>query len=189
MAYLPSLYKARGVPLKQPVCAICIDRTRGKTRQRQLTHGVTVWLCEPHHSIEFLRKNAGRDFVTTLQRTWQAHGCLTRARHRALDTHLVAVRTTGTTPTRPRPGSYAWPELRREAEHAFARGHHVITTIMRLRERHARSDAKVPSIRTMRRWFSQGRWLRLPSAQSPSPAASASASAYWPPQPMRVSVS
>jgi hypothetical protein len=163
MAYLPSLYKARGVPLKQPVCAICIDRTRGKTLQRQLTHGVSVWLCESHHCVEFMRKNAGRDFVVTLQRIWHAQGCLTTSRHRALDAHLLAVRTTGRVKTRPRPGSYAWPRLREEAEAAFARGAHVFSTITRLRARYAESDARVPSVRTMRRWFSQGRWIRLPT--------------------------
>jgi hypothetical protein len=163
MAYLPSLYKARGVPNKSPVCAICLDRTRGKTRERHLTHGVTIWLCQPHHSIEFLRRNAGRDLVVTLQRTWRSHGCLTRARSRALDAHLHAIRTTGTRTTRPRPGSYAWPHLRHEAEQAFAHGERTLTTITRLRERHAHDHAKAPSIRTMRRWFSQGRWLRLPT--------------------------
>ncbi len=163
MAYLPSLYKARGVPLKAPVCAICLDRTRGKTFERPLTHGVTIWLCEPHHSTQFLRRNAGRDFVVTLQRSWRSHGCLTRARSRALDAHLLAIRSTGTTIARLRPGSYAWPHLRREAEACFARGDHILGTIRRLRERYAGADATVPSIRTMRRWFSQGRWLRLPA--------------------------
>ncbi len=160
MDYLPSLYKARGVPNKSPVCAICLDRTRGKTLERELTHGVRIWLCERHHSVEFLRRNAGRDFVVTLQRSWRSHGCLTRARNRALDAHLHAVRTTGIAITRPRPGSYAWPRLRREAEAAFARGERVLATIGRLRERHEHDHATVPSIRTMRRWFSQGRWLR-----------------------------
>jgi hypothetical protein len=161
MAYLPSLYKARGVPVKSPICAICLDRTRGTTLERQLTHGVRIWLCQGHHSVEFLRRNAGRDFVVTLQRTWRAHGCLTRARNRALDAHLHAIQATGRTPARPRPGSYAWPRLRREAEACFARGDHVLSTITRLRSRHADGHATVPSIRTMRRWFSQGRWLRL----------------------------
>jgi len=41
----PTLYKARHVPTKQPVCAICVDRTRGKTQRLQLTHRVAVWLC------------------------------------------------------------------------------------------------------------------------------------------------
>lgn len=162
MTRLPSLYKCRGVPVKAPICAICLDCTRGVTRLRELTHGVRFSLCEGHNSIEFMRSNGGRDFVVTLLRTWGAHGCLTRSRSRALDTHLGAVRATATPFTRARPGSYAWPRLRREAEERFARGESVGATIDRLRERHARDHAKVPSVRTMRRWFSQGRWLRPP---------------------------
>ena len=171
MTRLPSLYKARGVPVKSPVCAICVDRTRGKTLERQLTHGVRIWLCAGHHSIEFMRANAGRDFAVTLMRSWRAHGCLTRARARALDAHLHAIKATGTRTNRPRPGSYAWPRLRREAEHDFARGRPVLTTIARLRQRHASGAATVPSIRTMRRWFSQGRWLRLPATAFTQPGA------------------
>ena len=37
---LPTLYKARDVPTKQPVCAICVDRTRGKTHKLRLTNRV-----------------------------------------------------------------------------------------------------------------------------------------------------
>ena len=72
MTYLPSLYKARGVPVKSPICAICLDRTRGRTLERQLTHGVRIWLCEGHHSVAFMRRNAGRDFVVTLTRSWRS---------------------------------------------------------------------------------------------------------------------
>jgi hypothetical protein len=167
MTYLPSLYKARGVPVKSPVCAICLDRTRGKTLERQLTHGVRIWLCEAHHSVAFMRRNAGRDFVVTLTRSWRSNGCLTRARNHALDAHLAAIRATAGRPTRTRPGSYAWPRLRREAENDFARGNPVLATIALLRDRHLLDHATVPSIRTMRRWFSPGRWLRLPE---PTPA-------------------
>jgi hypothetical protein len=163
MKRLPTLYKCRGVPQRSPICAICLDRTRGATHIRELTHGVRVSLCEGHHSTAFMRSNAGRDFAVTLLRIWRAQGCLTRARSRALDAHLRAVRALGTRITRARPGSYAWPKLRDEAERAFAHGDGVIATITRLRERHARDHATVPSIRTMRRWFSQGRWLRIPT--------------------------
>jgi hypothetical protein len=162
MTRLPSLYKCRGVPLKSPICAICLDRTRGRTLVRELTHGVKLSLCQGHHSVEFMRRNAGRDFAVTLHRSWSAQGCLTRARSRALSTHLAAVRAIGTCITRARPGSYAWPRLRQEAEHCFARGDNVLTTIARLREEHARDHANVPSIRSMQRWFSQCRWLRTP---------------------------
>jgi hypothetical protein len=118
-----------------------------------------------------MRSNAGRDFVVTLSRIWGAQGCLTRARSRALEAHLAAVRAVGTAITRPRPGSYAWPRLRREAEQCFARGDGIVATIARLREQHARDHAKVPSIRTMQRWFAQCRWLRAPLRAHGHPAA------------------
>jgi hypothetical protein len=176
MDKLPSLYKARGIPVKSPVCAICLDRTRGRARERRLTHGVSVWLCEGHHSTVFMCRNAGRDFVVSLSRAWKAHGCMTRNRSRALKAHLAALAASIRRPQRPRPGSYSWPRLRREAEEAFSRGESPLATITRLRERHARDHATTPSIRTMRRWFSEGRWLRLPAlAQGGGPAASASA--------------
>jgi hypothetical protein len=168
MTRLPSLYKCRGVPLKSPICAICLDRTRGRTQIRELTHGVTVSLCAGHHSVEFMRRNAGRDFAVTLLRIWRAQGCLTRARSRSLDAHLRAVSAAGAIARRLRPGSYAWPRLRREAEQCFARGDRVIATITRLRERHSGGHANVPSLRTMRRWFAQGRWLQ----PAPSPGGS-----------------
>jgi hypothetical protein len=171
MTRLPSLYKCRGVPVKSPICAICLDRTRGRTRLRELTHGVRLSLCEGHHSVEFMRSNAGRDFVVTLSRIWGAQGCLTRARSRALAAHLAAVRATGTTTPRTRPGSYAWPRLRREAERCFARGEGLIATIARLREQHPRDHATVPSIRSMRRWFAQCRWLRAPAHEDTGAAA------------------
>lgn len=166
MTRLPSLYKARGVPVKRPICAICLDRTRGRTLEREMTHGVRIWLCEGHHSVEFMRANAGRDFGVTLLRIWRSQGCLTRARSRALEAHSRAVRALGRTQARRRPGSYAWPRLRREAEESFARGDGVLATIARLRTRHLLDHATVPSVRTMRRWFAQGRWLRLPDEAS-----------------------
>lgn len=116
---LVTLHKARGVPVKQPVCAICVDRTRGKTRLVKLTYGVAVQLCEGHASDEFLTRRGGRDVVVTLMRIWQANGCLTSARHKALDAHLA--RLAGP-PPRAKQGSYAWPGVRQAAERLFARG-------------------------------------------------------------------
>ena len=163
MAHLITLYKARDVPVKTALCAICIDRTRGETFERELTYGVKLWLCAGHHSVEFMRARAGRDFAVTLLRIWRAQGCLTRARSKALASHLETVKEIVRRTKRRRPGSYAWPRLRLEAEEAFARGERALATILRLRERHAGDHATAPSIRTMRRWFSQGRWLRLPA--------------------------
>jgi hypothetical protein len=163
MTRLISLYKARGIPVKSQLCAICMDRTQGTTLERQLTYGVRIWLCQGHHSVAFMRSNAGRDFAVTLLRIWSAQGCMTRSRSRALEAHQLACRAVGRAIPRRQAGSYSWPRLRREAEDAFARGEHVLGVIARLRERHALDHATVPSIRTMRRWFAQCRWLRFPA--------------------------
>lgn len=120
MAWLPTLYKARGVPPKQPVCAICVDRTRGRTARLDLGFAVSVWLCGEHGSNAYLERNGGRDLAFTLQRIWEACACLTVPRERALAAHLARVRSVSV--LRRRPGPYAWPALPHEAERAFRRG-------------------------------------------------------------------
>jgi hypothetical protein len=66
MYALPTLYKARGLSVKRPVCAICIERTQGRTEEVRLGYRVTVWLCPGHASHAFQTKRGGRDFVRTL---------------------------------------------------------------------------------------------------------------------------
>ena len=122
-------------------------------------YGVTVWLCAGHASREFQRRRSGRDLVLTLQRLWRAHGCLTAARHKALLAHLTALEGPN---ARSRPGSYAWPTLRDEAEHHFAAGAQPLAVIIALRARHAADTATAPSVRTMRRWCAERRWLARP---------------------------
>jgi hypothetical protein len=155
-AFLPTLYKARRVPTEQRVCAICVERTRGRTEPVELGYGVVVHLCKGHASREFQTQRSGRDLVLTLERLWQAHGCLTIARSRALRRHLAAC---SGREARPRPGSYAWPLLRRDAERAFAAGRSVDAVITTHRSLHAAGAANPPSVRTMRRWNAERRWL------------------------------
>jgi hypothetical protein len=157
---LPTLYKARGVPAKQPVCAICVDRTRGKTQKVRLTHRVSVHLCLAHASTEFQTRRGGRDFVRTLMGVWQANDCLTLARNRALDAHLE--RLTGPPPQRPRPGSYAWPALRRAVERDYAAGATPARVTHEVHQRYANCPATPPSRRTIQRWHNQRRWLTRP---------------------------
>ena len=157
--YLPTLYKARKVPTKQPVCAICAERTRGRTQELSMGYGVTVWLCAGHASSGFQTQRSGRDLVLTLQRLWRSHGCLTAARHKALRAHLAALEGPN---ARPRPGSYTWPTLRAEAEHHFAAGAPPGAVIAALRARHAADTARAPSVRTMLRWCAERRWLARP---------------------------
>lgn len=162
--YLPTLYKARSVPTKQAVCAICVERTRGKTRLVELGYGVSVHLCAEHASHEFQTQRGGRDFVLTLQRLWHAHGCLTVARSNALRRHLAAC---SGAEARPRPGSYSWPALRVEAEAAFAAGRTAGPVIATLRTLHADGPATPPSLRTMRRWCTERRWLAHAAGPAP----------------------
>ncbi len=157
MPLLPTLYKARGVPTKQTVCAICADRTRGKTRRVELGYGVAVWLCEPHAG-GFLTMRRGRDLVITLSRLWQAHGCLTVPRKKALRAHLAALGSPKP-PPRPRPGSYTWPALRQLAEQRFAAGAPFHATRHELLALCPARPARPPSLRTLRRWYGERRWL------------------------------
>jgi hypothetical protein len=146
-----------------PPCVIC-GRSGGAERaERYLTHGLSVWLCSRHGSDAYRARGGGEVFVKRLAAMWAGAGALTRRRVRALDAHLTRV---GGPPPRPRPGSYSWPKLRREAERRFALGEAPDRVIAQLRSGHADGPAMVPSIRTMRRWFTQGRWLAPPTPQS-----------------------
>jgi hypothetical protein len=159
MAYMPTLYKARRVPTKQPVCAICVDRTRGRTQLVSLGYGTHVWLCAGHASDGFQRQRSGRDFVLTLHQLWHAHGCLTVKRSRALDAHLERMRARP--PARPLPGSYAWPHLRQEAERRYAQGAPAPAVAREIAGAGccARCRARPPTLRTFQRWHADRRWL------------------------------
>ena len=158
MSYVPTLYKTRGVPAKRPVCAICADRTRGRTEQVRLTHGVSVWLCPGHASREFQTQRGGRDFALTLQRLWTAHGCLTASRSKALTAHVNGLRERA---ARRRPGSYAWPELRRALERRFATGAQPTAAVSAVESLIASQScsARGPSRRTIHRWHAERRWI------------------------------
>jgi hypothetical protein len=143
------------------VCAICIDRTRGRTGPVTLGYGVKVWLCQGHGSSEFQTRRGGRDFVRTLSGVWQANGCLTSARSRALGAHLAGLRDH---PRRPRPGSYAWPELRQDVEAAYAAGGRPAELAAAIHASHGTCRAHPPSRRTLERWHHQHRWLTRPQA-------------------------
>jgi hypothetical protein len=158
MAWPPTLYKARGMR-KQPVCAICVERTRGETERVELGYGVSVWLCPDHASPVFLARRGGRDLVLTLQQLWQAHGCLTASRHKALTRHLDRLSGRNLRKAE-RPGSYAWPRLRRQAEQRFAGGAALTPTITALHRLFAADGpARAPSRRTVERWRTERRWL------------------------------
>ena len=137
-------------------CALCGYLTLGDTRPVALGYGVTVWLCAEHGSAAFQRLHGGRAFVRACERVWAANGCLTAGRVRALAAHLQALSPDS---IRPRPGSYTWVDLRREAERRFAAGELPRPVIERLQALVAGSGANPPSLRTMMRWYAERRWL------------------------------
>lgn len=153
---LKSAYK--GEPLgKTPACILCGGPGRGRRAALELPYGVKVWLCAGHRDPEFLTRRAGRDLVTSLLHVWRAAGCLDRRRSDALAAHLRRVQSAGA--IRGLPGSYAWPKLRAEAERRFAAGEPLVQVTAELRARAMEGDALAPAVRTIRRWFAEGRWL------------------------------
>jgi hypothetical protein len=96
--------------------------------------------------------------VLTLQRVWQAQGCLTAARSHALSAHLAKCNSPAQGSL---PGSYSWPDLRADAERWFAAGASPSAVMRRLRLGRG-CPGRLPSARTVRRWHAQRRWLALP---------------------------
>lgn len=141
---------------KTPMCAICAGPGEGTRARHHLTHGVSVWLCEAHRTTDFQRRRGGRDFVASLAAVWGAAGTMTRRHDDALRRHLARVRPRGE--PRDLPGSYAWAALRREAERRFANGEDPTVVIAELVAAPI-VGASRPSYRTLRRWFTDGRWL------------------------------
>jgi hypothetical protein len=128
-----------------------------------LTHGIHVWLCGIHRTDTYLRRQGGATFTRRLRAAWNAAGVGGARREAALRAHRRRVHAPGAESL---PGSYAWPHLRREAERRFAAGEAPDAVITDLRRRHRDDHATAPSIRSMRRWFAQGRWL-TPATTNP----------------------
>jgi hypothetical protein len=158
-----SFYKGERLGSRPP-CAICMGRGEGERARLVLPGGVSVWLCAAHRSESFQRSRAGRDFWVSLRYVWAAAGCLTARRERALEVHRERLlRQTREPAARARPGSYAWPALRREAEGMWAVGTPLSAVIATLRARAGRGEARPPSRQTMYRWFGEARWRAGPS--------------------------
>lgn len=146
-------------------CALCAGPGDGEVLEHRMTHGVTVMLCRHHRSVRFQTQGAGEDFVDALTAMWKAAGCLTQQRQLALGAH--ARRVSAGPNTRHRPGSYSWPEVRQEAERRWAAGHEPLQVMHELRQLHSGWSAVVPSMRTMRRWHEQARWMNPPAQTDP----------------------
>jgi hypothetical protein len=138
-------------------CVVCGHGGRGQARVRFLPHGIHVWLCAAHGTVGFMTRDGGREFARRLQVRWQSSEEFGPRRRASLSAHLERVRRLGG--ALDKPGSHAWPRLRREAERRFAAGDDPATVIRELRLDVSGGPAVAPSLRSFRRWFAQGRWL------------------------------
>lgn len=145
-------------------CALC--GSEDGAAEHALTHGVRVTLCATHRSNEYLGDDGGHTIAGALENLWAASGCLTVRRRRALAAHPRRMSAAVRPAARKRPGSYAWPHVRRAAEDRFAAGEPPQRVMTELRAAH-QGDAHVPSLRTMRRWFIEARWMH-PDPDEPS---------------------
>lgn len=141
------------------VCVFCGHDRRGVITGFRMTHGIVVWLCPVHGAPRFFRRRNGNVFVRRLEAIWRAGGSFTKRQAAALAHHRR--RMTGPQ-TADLPGSYSWPDLREEAERRWAAGENAMPVIRELRARFSFAPARVPSVRTMQRWFAEGRWHTRP---------------------------
>lgn len=158
------------------LCAICgVPRI---TAPFHLTHGIVVQLCAVHSAADFLWRRGGTVFTRRLADLWRAHGVLNATRRAALTAHHRRTHRAlaGDTDL---PGSYAWPDLRDQAERRFAAGDDPRTVIDDLRA-HSTSPARVPSYQTLRRWFTDARWLAPRRAATNVSAATLRIREVWP---------
>lgn len=164
MVMLPTFYKLNS-GFRNGACMLCMTTHRGPTKLVYLKFGVVVTLCEGHASREFRRQRGGRDFDLSMAFAFKAAGCFTVNRQRALraiwdENHAPEPEPAA---ARRRPGSYAWPDLRRLVEEACRKGTVSIRKLRALLEEHLRAELRrgrirLPSDRTLRRWRLERRW-------------------------------
>lgn len=164
MEMVPSFYKL-GSGVRTKPCLLCMTLNRGPTKKVYLRYGVCAHLCKEHASPEFRRQRSGRDFYLSMSNAFIAADCFTINRQRALKVIFDEERgrENALPPARPRPGSYAWPNLRTLVEDACRRGIVSIRKLRALLEDHLRAERrrgriKLPSDRTLRRWRMERRW-------------------------------
>lgn len=172
----PTYYKNHAVPRGRG-CLVCQTRTRGRVVDLHLGHGIYVRVCDAHASTAFIESRSGRDFLCTIGAALTAAGAMTRRASRALD-RFVEVHGRRTAPppgARTRPGSYAWPALRRRLEELLRTRMLSGAQMRRLVEDWTRSERRrglveLPSLRTLRRWRAERRWAhREPTAPDATP--------------------
>ncbi len=143
-------------------CAICLGRDR--VAAFTMHYGIVIMLCDTHQRKRFLTMDGGARFTRLLSERWQSHGMLTKQRIRALGLHIRRIHDLAT--PKELPGSHAWQPERQECERRFAAGEPADDIIRDIRDPLRWGSHKPPSVRTIRRWFADKRWLRPTPGQT-----------------------
>jgi len=167
-------YKGHGKgPMKAVRCAACFPRSVAG-QMIPMRYGVTIALCEDHRDPAFVRSRGGRDFLAALTTTFESLGFRGARYGKALRAFVGDVLAMGTPTPRHRPGSYAWPEQRRDAEAVWADGgsYHDGEAVVHAYFAEPVPGMRAPSGHTIRRWWRDRRWLTprpSPPRRRPAP--------------------
>ena len=159
--------KARGQTKKQPgSCIACWPRNVAG-QDVPLKHGVTLVLCSSHRTPEYVAEDSGRKFLSAISALFHSMG-LRSARHHAALRAFVQEMTNPhrQRPQRPRPGSYAWPARRQDAETVWSRGGSFLQGLAAALAGPPDRRARAPTDRTVRRWWQDRRWLTPPPPEA-----------------------
>jgi hypothetical protein len=155
------IYKGRGRgPAKHARCIACFPKSVAG-QEIPLGRKVVITLCADHRDPVFLHSRGGRDFLAAVGAMFRSFGLPGSHRMEALRRFLDDVRQTGVPTPRHRPGSYAWPGMRRAAEQAWADGgtfEDGARAVYTLQEP-VPAGMSLPSVATVRRWWREKRWF------------------------------
>jgi hypothetical protein len=143
-------------------CLACFPQNRVGQRV-PLTLGCSLVLCADHRQPAFIASESGRRFLAAISTLYTSLGLSSRRFHTALmafvdrcaNPHRHAAERT-------RPGSYAWPRRRQAAETVWSRGGSWEQGRRAAMRAPPGEPDRRPSERTVRRWWTDRRWLGPP---------------------------
>lgn len=164
MSWPATYYKNRSASTRP--CLLCQTRTKGRAKDVYLGYGVTICLCDEHASDAFIQADNSRHFLLSVHLALRAAGRLTRRHVMALDGFVARARgrANRAPTTRKRPGSYTWAAIRQRLEARLAASSLTTARMVELVQEWLKVElrrglVKLPSLRTLRRWRLESRWL------------------------------
>jgi hypothetical protein len=166
-------YRPRGAGKgHQLSCLACFPRNC-VGQKVPLTLGCSLVLCAEHRDPAFIASDSGRRFLSAVSVLYASLG-LTSARFGAALRAFVerCANPRRHAARRHRPGSYAWPERRQDAERVWSRGGSYQQGLAAALARPPDGRGRMPTQRSVRRWWQDRRWLGPPPpAPTAAPAA------------------